>query len=164
MGVSFLFPFAFCFSSFLSCLSDLRQPLCLFAFLFLGDGFDHNLLHQCYKTLSIVPQALCLSDLIPWIHLSLTLCNHKGFHSDNFSMAWWTIQWRKMQIGLSLNLLITPLFSWNKSPTDLCLINLLIWFPTPLITLFQPHWASSWTLNKPSSSPVIGRFTLSCPS
>ena len=37
MGVSFLFSFAFCFSSFLSCfLGLLKQPFCLFAFLFLG--------------------------------------------------------------------------------------------------------------------------------
>ena len=28
---------------------------------------------------SIVLQALCLSDLIPWIYLSLHLYNHKGF-------------------------------------------------------------------------------------
>ena len=27
----------------------------------------------------IVLQALCLSDLIPWIYLSLSLYNHKGF-------------------------------------------------------------------------------------
>ena len=34
---------------------------------------------QCHKPLSIVLQALCLSDLIPWINLSLPLYNHKGF-------------------------------------------------------------------------------------
>ena len=38
------FPTAFQFSSFLSYLSGLlRQPFCLFAFLFLEDGFDHHL-------------------------------------------------------------------------------------------------------------------------
>ena len=37
MGVSFRFSFAFCFSSFLGCLYGLlRQPFCLFAFLFLA--------------------------------------------------------------------------------------------------------------------------------
>ena len=42
MGVSFLFSFAFSFSYFLSYLEGLlRQPFCLFAFLFLGDGLDH---------------------------------------------------------------------------------------------------------------------------
>jgi len=34
---------------------------------------------QCYKPLSIVLQAFCLSDLVPWIYLSLPLCNHMGF-------------------------------------------------------------------------------------
>ena len=34
---------------------------------------------QCYEPLSIVLQSLWLSDLIPWIYLSLPLYNHKGF-------------------------------------------------------------------------------------
>ena len=45
MGISFLFSYAFCFPSFLSYLYGLlRQPFCLFAFLFLG--FDHCLLYN----------------------------------------------------------------------------------------------------------------------
>ena len=47
MPFTFTFPFlfAFHFSSFLSYLySLLIQPLCLFAFLFLGNVFDHHLL------------------------------------------------------------------------------------------------------------------------
>jgi len=35
---------------------------------------------QCHEPLSIVLQALCLTDLIPWIYLSLPLYNHKGFN------------------------------------------------------------------------------------
>ena len=35
--------------------------------------------HKCHKAPSIVLQALCLSDLIPWIYLSLPLYNPKGF-------------------------------------------------------------------------------------
>ena len=34
---------------------------------------------QCHEPLSIVLQAFCLSDLVPWIYLSLPLYNHKGF-------------------------------------------------------------------------------------
>ena len=34
---------------------------------------------QCYEPPSIVFQVLCLPDLIPWIHMSLPLYNHKGF-------------------------------------------------------------------------------------
>ena len=33
----------------------------------------------CHEPLSIVLQALCLSDLISWIYLSLPMYNHKGF-------------------------------------------------------------------------------------
>ena len=47
MGISFLFSFAFSFSSFFSYLSGLlRQPFCLFAFIFLGDGLYHYLLYK----------------------------------------------------------------------------------------------------------------------
>jgi len=52
----------------------LRQPLCLLAFLFLGDGFGHH-----HKPPSIVLQALCVLELIPCIYLSHPLYNHKGF-------------------------------------------------------------------------------------
>ena len=34
----------------------------------------------CYELPSIVHQALCLSDLIPWNYLLLPLYNCKGFH------------------------------------------------------------------------------------
>ena len=34
---------------------------------------------HCHEPLFIVLQALCLSDLIPWIYLSLPLYNPKGF-------------------------------------------------------------------------------------
>ena len=34
---------------------------------------------QCHKPLSIVLQALYLSDLMPWIYFSLPLYNRKGF-------------------------------------------------------------------------------------
>ena len=42
---------------------------------------------QCHKPLSIFFQALCLSDIIPWIYLSLPLYNHKGF----FKMHTWIL-------------------------------------------------------------------------
>ena len=34
---------------------------------------------QCHEPPFIVLQAICLSDIIPWIYLSLPLYNHKGF-------------------------------------------------------------------------------------
>ena len=46
-GISFLFSFTFLFSFLLSYLWGLlRPPCCLFAFPFLGDGFDHCLLYS----------------------------------------------------------------------------------------------------------------------
>ena len=36
-------------------------------------------------TSTIVLQALCLRDLIPWIYLSFPLYNHKGFDLDDFN-------------------------------------------------------------------------------
>ena len=42
---------------------------------------------QCHEPPSIVLQALCLSDLIPWIYLSLPLYNHKGFDLDHTWMS-----------------------------------------------------------------------------
>ena len=44
---------------------------------------------QCHKPPSIVLQALCLSDLIPWIYLSLLLYNCKGFDVAHI----WMFQW-----------------------------------------------------------------------
>jgi len=35
---------------------------------------------QCHEPPFIVLEVVCLSDLIPWIYLSLPLYNHKGFH------------------------------------------------------------------------------------
>ena len=47
MGISLLFSFALCFFSFLSYLLGLlKQPFCLYTFLFLGDGLDHCLLYN----------------------------------------------------------------------------------------------------------------------
>ena len=47
MDTSFLFSFAFCFSSFHSYLEGLpRQPFCFFAFLFHGDELDPCLLYN----------------------------------------------------------------------------------------------------------------------
>ena len=59
MGISFLFSFAFCFSSFLSYLSGLfRQSFYHFAFRFHGDGFDHCLL---YNVTNLHPSFFILS-------------------------------------------------------------------------------------------------------
>ena len=79
MGISFSFSFAFhalLFSAIGKASSDNH-----FAFLhFFFWGWSWSLPPvQCYQPPSIVLQALCLSDLIPWIYFSLPLYNRKGF-------------------------------------------------------------------------------------
>ena len=44
---------------------------------------------QCHEPPSIVLQALCISDIIPWIYLSLSLYNHKGFDLVHIWMVYW---------------------------------------------------------------------------
>ena len=68
VGISSLFSFAFHFSSFLSYLEGLlRQPFCLFCISFSCGWFWLPPSVQSHEPPSIVLQALCLSDLIPWI-------------------------------------------------------------------------------------------------
>ena len=55
MGITFLFSFAFCFSSIHSCLYGLlRQPFYLFAFIFCGDDLDPCLLYFFLNTTFMV--------------------------------------------------------------------------------------------------------------
>ena len=50
---------------------------CLFAFLCLTDGFDHHLL---YNVMNFIHSSSGnLSDVIPWIYLSIPLHNHSRF-------------------------------------------------------------------------------------
>ena len=85
MNIYFLFSFAFHFSSFHSCLySLLQQPIYFFAFLFLGDG-----LIPAFCTIlwtSVHRSSGTLSDLTPWIYLSLPLYSCKRF--DLFIAEW----------------------------------------------------------------------------
>ena len=92
MGISFLFSFVFLFSSFQRYLLGLLgQPFCFFAFLFLGSSWSSWSLSpvQCHKPSAIVFQALCLSNLITWIYVSLPLYNHEGFDLGHTWMVSW---------------------------------------------------------------------------
>ena len=60
------------------CKASSHNHFALLLFFFLGMVLVTASL-QCYKPPSIVLQALYLSDLIPWIYLSLPVYNHKGF-------------------------------------------------------------------------------------
>ena len=67
------------FSAIQKAFSD--NHFAFFAFLFLWDAFGRRFLYNVTNSSSST-----LSDLIPWIYLSLLLYNHKGFDS---SPLWW---------------------------------------------------------------------------
>ena len=75
MGISYLFSFAFHFSSQLF----VRLPqttILLFSISFLGDCFDPCLL---YNLTSIRSSSGTVSDLVRYFYFSLPLYNHEGF-------------------------------------------------------------------------------------
>ena len=79
MGISFPFSFAFYFSPFSAiCKASSANHFAFLHFFFLRIFWLLPPV-QCYQPPSIVLQALCLPDLIPWIYLSLPLYNHKRF-------------------------------------------------------------------------------------
>ena len=78
VGISFLFSFAFSFSSQLFVRP--RQTAILPVYISFSWRWSWSLPPvQCHEPPPIVLQALCLSDRILWIYLSLPLYNHKGF-------------------------------------------------------------------------------------
>ena len=89
---------------------------------------------QCHKPLSIVLQALCLSDLIRWIYFSLPLCNRKGF---DLGRTWMVFRsYLKVVVfptffNLSLNLAIRSSWSEPQSAPGLvyadCIERLHFW-------------------------------------
>ena len=111
LGISFLFSLSFHFTSFLTYLQSIfRQAFCLLAFLFPWDGFGQCLLYNILVNASwtsVHSSSGTLSDLIPWIYLSLPLYNHKGFDLDlNGLVVFPTI------FNLSLNFAIRS--SWSE--------------------------------------------------
>ena len=69
-------PFSSLFSALCKTSSD--NHFAFFYFFFLGIVLITASL-QCHEPPSIVLQAVCLSDLIPGIYLSLPVYDHKGF-------------------------------------------------------------------------------------
>ena len=66
MGISFLFCFAFSFSSFLVICKASSDNYFAFLLFFFLEMVLITASVQCHEPLSIVLQALCLSDLVPW--------------------------------------------------------------------------------------------------
>ena len=78
MGISFLFSFAFCVFFSQLFVRPAQTTILPFCISFSWGWFWSPPSVQCYEPPSIVLQALCLSDLIPCIYLSLPLYNRKG--------------------------------------------------------------------------------------
>ena len=79
---AYIFPFLLCLSLLYFSQLFVRPPqTTIFTFcIYFSWGWSWSLPPiQCHKPLSIVLQALCLTDLIPWICLSFPLYNCKGF-------------------------------------------------------------------------------------
>ena len=86
----FSFSFSLCLSLLFSaiCKETTQTTILPFCIPFSWGWFWSLPSIQCYEPVSIVVQALCLSDLIPWIYLSLPpLYNHKEFYLGHTWMA-----------------------------------------------------------------------------
>ena len=79
MVISFLFSFAFRFSSFSAICKASSDNHFAFLHFFSWESSWSLSPVQCHELPSIVLQALYLSSLIPWIYFSLPLYNCKGF-------------------------------------------------------------------------------------
>ena len=112
IGISFLFSFAFCFFSFLSDLLRPPQTTILSFCISFSWGWSWSLPPvQCQELPSIVLQALCLSDLVSSIYLSLPLYSRKEF---NLGHTW-------LFFNLNLNLAIRSSQSEPQSaPSHFC--------------------------------------------
>ena len=116
LDVSFIFSFAFASLLFSAIVRPPQTTILPFCISFSWRWSWSLPPVQCHEPLSIVLQALCLSDLIPWIYLSLPLYNCKGFDLGHTSM----IQWFSLFFNLSLNFAIRS--SWSETQSALSLV------------------------------------------
>ena len=77
-----IFPFLLCFLLLFSSqlfVRPLQTAILTFCISFSWGWFCSLSPVQCHEPMSLVHQALCLSDLVPYIYFSLPLYNDKGF-------------------------------------------------------------------------------------
>ena len=139
MGVSFLFSFVFplLFLSklFISPPQAIILPFCIsFSW-----GWSWSLPNLQFHEPSSIVLHDCLSDLTPWIYLSLPLYNHKGFDLGHAWMVFPTF------FNLSLNLAIRSSWSEPQSAPHLlfadCIKLLHLWLQRiNLISVLTIWW------------------------
>ena len=146
-----IFPFLLCLSLlFFPQLFFLRHPFFLFAFLFLGDGFDLHLLYNAMKSLSIVLQAFCVSDLIPWIYN----CKVFGLGHTHSSVLAWRIPGLGEPAGLPSMGLHRVGHHWSDlAAAAAAYLNGLVVFPT--LFNFSLNLAIRISWPKPQSAPGL---------
>ena len=89
MGIAFFFSSAFHFSFFTAiCKASSDNHFAFLHFFFLGMVL---ITASCTISQTSIHSSLAfhLTDLIPWIYLSLPLYNHKGFDLGHTWMVWW---------------------------------------------------------------------------
>ena len=119
MGISFLFSFAFSFSSFSPiCKTSSDNHFPFLYFFFLGMVLITASCTMLQTSFRSSLQALCLSDLIPWIyfHFHCIIIRDLG-HT-------WIVQWFfPTFVNLSLNLAIRSSWSEPQSAPSLVLLT-----------------------------------------
>ena len=131
LSISFPFSFAFLFFLFVRPPQTTILPSCVS---FSWGWFRSPPPVQYYEPLSIVFQALCLPDLIPWIYLSPPLYNHKWFDLGH------TLEVFPTFFNLSLKFAIR---SWWYEPQSL---PGLVWLyrASPSLTAKNITWFQYW--------------------
>ena len=90
MGISFLFCLPFTSLLFTTiCKASSDNHFAFLQFFFFGVVLI-TVFYTVLQTCIIVFQALCLSDLIPWLYLSLPLYNRKGLWIVIFTISWYS--------------------------------------------------------------------------
>ena len=119
MDISFLFFFAFHFSSFTAiCKASSDNHFAFLYLFFLGMVL---ITASCSMSqTSISSSSGTLSDLIPWIYLSLPLYNHQGF---DLGHTWMVLWFFPTFFNVSLNLAIRSSWSGPQSTPSLVFVD-----------------------------------------
>ena len=95
---------------------------------------------QCHEPLFIILQALCLSDLIPWIYLLLPLYNHKRF--DLSQMKHLLFLWFSLLLQYKLGFCNKEFMVWATVSSRSCFCWL--YWASPYLAAKNIIWFCYW--------------------